>query len=47
MNPVSSDQQALSRTRVALHAIAEALIAGPQYAAHGDIRLAVRPDGFA
>jgi hypothetical protein len=37
----------LTRTRVALHAIAEVLVAGPQYAAHGDIRLSVLPDGFA
>ncbi len=47
MNPTSSDHAALIRSRVALHAIAETLIAGPQYAAHGDIRLTVRPDGFA
>jgi len=35
-----------STTRRALHAVAELLIAGPQYAAVGDIRLAVRPGGF-
>ncbi len=33
-------------TRCQLHAIAENLIAGPQYRAAGTIRLAVRPDGF-
>jgi hypothetical protein len=33
-------------TRRQLHAIAENLIAGPQYRAAGTIRLAVRPDGF-
>ena len=33
-------------TRRALHAVAELLIAGPQYASVGDIRLAARPDGF-
>ncbi len=36
----------LSTTRRALHAVAELLIAGPQYAAVGDIRLAARPGGF-
>jgi hypothetical protein len=36
----------LSSTRRALHAVAELLIAGPQYAAAGDIRLAARPGGF-
>jgi hypothetical protein len=36
----------LSTTRRALHAVAELLIAGPQYDAVGDIRLAARPDGF-
>jgi len=33
-------------TRRQLHAIAENLIAGPQYRSAGTIRLAVRPDGF-
>ncbi|MFY9490186.1 MAG: hypothetical protein WAP49_04835 [Mycobacterium sp.] len=33
-------------TRRQLHAVAENLIAGPQYRAAGTIRLAVRPDGF-
>jgi len=36
----------MSTTRRALHAVAEVLIAGPQYAATGDIRLAARPGGF-
>jgi len=36
----------MSGTRRALHAVAEVLIAGPQYAATGDIRLAVRQGGF-
>src|SRR6478735_3363325 len=36
----------MSSTRRALHAVAELLIAGPQYAATGDIRLAARPGGF-
>ncbi|HEY7812020.1 MAG TPA: hypothetical protein VIC62_02210 [Nakamurella sp.] len=47
MNAYPADQPTLARTRAALHAVAEALVAGPQYAAHGDIRLAVRTDGFA
>lgn len=45
MSIESSDQ--LTRTRAALHAVAEVLVAGPQYAVHGDIRLTVRADGFA
>jgi hypothetical protein len=36
----------LSTTRRALHAVAELLIAGPQYEAVGDIRLGARPGGF-
>ena len=36
----------LFTTRRALHAVAELLIAGPQYEAVGDIRLAARPGGF-
>jgi hypothetical protein len=36
----------LSTTRRALHAVAELLIAGPQYEAAGDIRLAARQGGF-
>ncbi len=37
----------LSRTRRALHAVAELVIAGPQYAASGDIRLRASGAGFA
>lgn len=36
----------LSATRRALHAVAELLIAGPQYEVAGDIRLGARPGGF-
>ncbi len=36
----------LTNTRRALHAVAELLIAGPQYEAAGDIRLKARPGGF-
>jgi len=46
MSTTPPDRSALSRTRAALHAVAEVLVAGPQYAAHSDIRLAVRPGGF-
>jgi hypothetical protein len=37
----------LTRTRTALHGIAELLLAGPQYAESGTIRLRVLPDGIA
>ncbi len=40
-------EQALIATRRALHAVAELVIAGPQQAATGDIRLHVVPGGFA
>ena len=40
-------EQALVSTRHALHAVAELVIAGPQQAATGDIRLHVVPGGFA
>ena len=40
-------EQALIETRRALHGVAELVIAGPQYAAHGDIRLHVVLGGFA
>ena len=36
----------LATTRRSLHAVAELVLAGPQYRAHGDIRLRVRPYGF-
>jgi hypothetical protein len=38
---------ALAGTRRALHGLAELLLAGPQYAATGTMRLAVAPGGFA
>ena len=37
----------LTRTRLTLHRLAEAVLAGPQYRAAGTIRLVVRPGGFA
>jgi hypothetical protein len=37
----------LTRTRTALHGIAELLLAGPQYAESGTIRLRVAPGGIA
>jgi hypothetical protein len=37
----------LIRTRIALHGVAELLLAGPQYAASGTIRLRVVPGGIA
>jgi hypothetical protein len=37
----------VTRTRAALHAVGESVIAGPQYRADGTIRLALRPEGFA
>ncbi len=40
-------EQALTATRRSLHAVAELVIAGPQQAATGDIRLHVVPGGFA
>ncbi len=40
-------EQALACTRRSLHAVAELVIAGPQQAATGDIRLQVVPGGFA
>jgi hypothetical protein len=36
----------LTTTRRSLHVVAELVLAGPQYRAHGDIRLQVRPGGF-
>ena len=38
---------ALSDTRRALHAVAELVLAGPQYAANAKIRLRITPNGFA
>ena len=40
------NEQSLVGTRRALHGVAELVIAGPQYATHGDIRLRVLPGGF-
>lgn len=41
------DPHELVATRTSLHGVAELLIAGPQYRAHGTIRLRVVPGGFA
>ena len=41
------DPNELATTRRALHGVAELVIAGPQYAAHGDIRLQVVAGGIA
>lgn len=41
------DQRLVVATRRALHAVAESLIAGPQYRAHGTIRLRAVSGGFA
>src|SRR5256714_6920586 len=41
------DPSAIAMTRLALHGAAELLLAGPQYRAHGTIRLRVVPGGFA
>jgi hypothetical protein len=40
------DEHTLTATRLSLHGVGESLIAGPQYRAHGTIRLAVTPGGF-
>ena len=40
------DPQELVATRTSLHGVAELLIAGPQYRAHGTIRLRVTDGGF-
>ena len=40
------DEHALTATRRSLHAVAEQLLAGPQYREHGEIRLQVTPGGF-
>ncbi len=41
------DPHALATTRRGLHAVAELVLAGPQYRSHGTIRLRVTPGGFA
>lgn len=43
----AADTAAIVSARRQLHAVAESFIAGPQYRAHGTIRLAARPDGIA
>ena len=40
------DEHAVVTTRRSLHAVAERLLAGPQYREHGEIRLRVTPGGF-
>ena len=40
------DEQVLVATRRALHAVAEQVLAGPQYRAEGTIRLRITPGGF-
>ena len=40
------DEHAVVATRRSLHAVAERLLAGPQYREHGEIRLRVTPGGF-
>lgn len=42
----SIDLESLIRTRRALHGVAEAVLAGPQYRQSKDIRLRVTPGGF-
>jgi hypothetical protein len=43
---MSVDHETLVVTRRSLHAVAESVIAGPQYRRFGTIRLAQRPGGF-
>jgi hypothetical protein len=43
---VEMDEHAVVATRRSLHAVAERLLAGPQYREHGEIRLQVTPGGF-
>jgi hypothetical protein len=43
---MAMDSQAFELTRRALHGLAELALAGPQYAACGDIRLRATPGGF-
>lgn len=40
------DRHVMTATRRSLHAVAEHLLAGPQYRQHGTIRLRVTPGGF-
>ena len=43
---VDMDEHAVVATRRSLHAVAERILAGPQYREHGTIKLLVRPGGF-
>jgi hypothetical protein len=43
---VAMDEHVLTAARRSLHAVAERLLAGPQYREHGEIRLQVTPGGF-
>ena len=43
---VEMDEHAVVAARHSLHAVAERLLAGPQYREHGEIRLQVPPGGF-
>jgi hypothetical protein len=47
MNDDAAPESALPATRRALHAVAEQLLAGPQYRTSGTIRLTVTATGFA
>lgn len=44
---MTDPQAVLDRSRHALHAVAELVLAGPQYRRSGKIRLRVTPDGFS
>jgi hypothetical protein len=44
---VNPDPAALAKSRRSLHAVAELVLAGPQYRRSGTIRLKVTPGGFA
>jgi hypothetical protein len=43
---VEVDEQAVGAARRSLHAVAELVLAGPQYREHAEIRLKVMPGGF-
>lgn len=46
-DPVTDPMSNAVPTRLSLHAVAELLLAGPQYDASGTLRLRVTPSGFA
>ncbi len=46
-DPTTPDEATLVRTRLSLHGLAELVLAGPQRAMSGTIRLRVSPGGFA